>query len=40
MSGCRDIFFHVMEHKFAIAEIKSFLDQHGLRFLGFDSIRK
>ena len=36
MSGCRDIFFHVMEHRFTIPEIKSFLDQHGLRFLGFE----
>ena len=35
-SGCRDIFFHVMEHRFTIPEIKSFLDQHGLRFLGFE----
>ena len=25
-----------MEHTFTIPEIKSFLDQHGLRFLGFE----
>jgi hypothetical protein len=35
-SGCRDIFFHVMEHRLTIPEIRSFLDQHGLRFLGFE----
>ncbi|MGC1348708.1 MAG: class I SAM-dependent methyltransferase, partial [Xanthobacteraceae bacterium] len=35
-SGCRDIFFHVMEHRFTIPEIRSFLDQHRLRFLGFE----
>ena len=39
-SGCRDIFFHVMEHRFTIPEIKSFLDQSGLRFLGFELDRK
>ena len=39
-SGCRDIFFHVMEHRFTIPEIKSFLDQNGLRFLGFELDRK
>jgi SAM-dependent methyltransferase len=36
MSGCRDIFFHVMEHRFTIPRIKSFLDQNGFRFLGFE----
>ena len=36
MSGCRDIFFHVMEHRLTIPAIKSFLDENGLRFLGFE----
>src|SRR5271169_865262 len=36
MSGCRDIFFHVMEHRFTIPAIKSFLDENGLCFLGFE----
>ena len=35
-SGCRDIFFHVMEHRFTIPQIKSFLDQNGFGFLGFE----
>lgn len=30
------MFFHVMEHKFTIPEIKSFLDDEGLSFLGFE----
>jgi SAM-dependent methyltransferase len=40
MSGCRDIFFHVMEHRLTIPEIKSFLDEHGLSFLGFEAESK
>ena len=36
MSGCRDVFFHVMEHRFTIPAIKSFLDENRLRFLGFE----
>jgi 2-polyprenyl-3-methyl-5-hydroxy-6-metoxy-1,4-benzoquinol methylase/tetratricopeptide (TPR) repeat protein len=35
-SGCRDMFFNVMEHRLTIAEIKSFLDQEGFAFLGFE----
>jgi SAM-dependent methyltransferase len=35
-SGCRDMFFNVMEHRLTIADIKSFLDEHGLAFLGFE----
>jgi SAM-dependent methyltransferase len=37
MSGCRDVFFHVMEHRFTIPAIKSFLDENRLRFLGFET---
>jgi SAM-dependent methyltransferase/tetratricopeptide (TPR) repeat protein len=36
ISGCRDLLFNVMEHRFTIPEIKSFLSEHGLSFLGFD----
>jgi SAM-dependent methyltransferase len=36
MSGCRDMFFNVMEHRLTIPEIKSFLDDEGLYFLGFE----
>jgi 2-polyprenyl-3-methyl-5-hydroxy-6-metoxy-1,4-benzoquinol methylase len=35
-SGCRDMFFNVMEHRLTIADIKSFLDEHGFAFLGFE----
>jgi SAM-dependent methyltransferase len=35
-SGCRDLFFHVMEHRLSIPQIGRFLDEQGLRFLGFD----
>ena len=36
MSGCRDMFFNVMEHRFTIAEIKASLVEQGLSFLGFE----
>jgi hypothetical protein len=36
MSGCRDIFFNVMEHRFTLPQIKAVLDEHGLSFLGFE----
>lgn len=36
MSGCRDLLFNVMEHRFTIPEIVQFLDEQGLLFLGFD----
>jgi SAM-dependent methyltransferase len=36
MSGCRDMFFNVMEHRFTLPQIKAFLDEHGLLFLGFE----
>ena len=35
-SGCRDLLFHVQEHRFSIPEIASFLAEHGLGFVGFD----
>jgi len=37
MSGCRDLLFHVMEHRFTIPRIKAFLDEEKLSFLGFNT---
>jgi 2-polyprenyl-3-methyl-5-hydroxy-6-metoxy-1,4-benzoquinol methylase len=36
MSGCRDLLFHVMEHRFTIQKIASFVREHELSFLGFE----
>jgi SAM-dependent methyltransferase len=36
MSDCRDMLFHVMEHQFTIPQIKAFIAEQGLSFLGFD----
>jgi SAM-dependent methyltransferase len=36
MSGCRDLLFNVMEHRFTITGLKIFLREHGLSFLGFE----
>ena len=36
MGGCRDLFFHVMEHRFSISRIAAFLHENGLKFLGFE----
>ena len=36
MSGCRDILFNVMEHRFTVPEIAACLDEFGLVFLGFE----
>ena len=35
-SGCRDLLFHVQEHRFSIPEIARFIAQNGLAFVGFD----
>lgn len=37
MSGCRDLLFNVMEHRFTIARIKAFLSAQNLAFLGFEA---
>jgi SAM-dependent methyltransferase len=34
-SGCRDLLFHVQEHRLTLPAIKSFLAEHELQFLGF-----
>lgn len=36
MSGCRDLLFNVMEHRFTLPEIAAFLHQHELYFHGFE----
>jgi len=36
MSGCRDLLFHVHERRFNLLQIRSMLDELGLRFLGFE----
>ncbi len=36
MSGCRDLFFHVMEHRFSIPQIAAFLHENELKFIGFE----
>jgi hypothetical protein len=36
MSGCRDLFFHVMEHRSTIPQIAAILHENGLEFLGFE----
>jgi SAM-dependent methyltransferase len=36
VSGCRDMLFNVMEHRFTIPRIKTFLMDQQLSFLGFD----
>jgi len=35
MSGCRDLCFHVQEHRLTIPQIKTFLADNGLTFIGF-----
>ena len=36
MSNCRDLVFHVQEHRFTISRLQDSLDQLGLKFDGFD----
>jgi hypothetical protein len=35
-SGCRDLVFHVQEHRLALPQIKEFLDAEKLAFIGFE----
>jgi SAM-dependent methyltransferase len=35
-SECRDLLFHVEEHRCTIPQIKSFMDAHGLKLIGFE----
>lgn len=36
MSGCRDLMFHVHEHRFTLPQVESMIARLGLRFLGFE----
>ncbi|MBT8521732.1 tetratricopeptide repeat protein [Polynucleobacter paneuropaeus] len=36
MSACRDLVFHVQEHRMRLDKIDQFLEKHQLKFLGFD----
>jgi tetratricopeptide (TPR) repeat protein len=37
LSGCRDLLFHVEEHRLRLPEIAAFIEAAGLAFLGFDA---
>jgi trans-aconitate methyltransferase/tetratricopeptide (TPR) repeat protein len=36
MSACRDLLFHVQEHRLTLPQIAAFLGEHGLTMLGFE----
>jgi SAM-dependent methyltransferase len=36
MSGCRDLLFHVQEHRFTLPQVGSMIERLGLSFLGFE----
>lgn len=36
LSSCRDLIFHVQEHRFTIPQLRKVLDELNLEFLGFD----
>ena len=36
LSECRDLLFHVQEHRYSLPQIQNILDKLGLTFLGFD----
>lgn len=36
LSGCRDLLFHVQEHCLDVTDIRAFLEENGLVFLGFE----
>jgi tetratricopeptide (TPR) repeat protein/SAM-dependent methyltransferase len=37
LSGCRDLMFHVEEHRLNLPEVAAFIADEGLAFLGFDA---
>jgi 2-polyprenyl-3-methyl-5-hydroxy-6-metoxy-1,4-benzoquinol methylase len=39
-SECRDLLFHVQEHRFTLPQIAAFLDENELKFVGFNIGRK
>ena len=36
ISECRDLLFHVQEHRLTLGQIESFLSEFGLHFIGFE----
>jgi hypothetical protein len=36
ISGCRDLLFHVQEHRLSLPQIAAFIAGNGLSFLGFE----
>ena len=36
MSDCRDLLFHVQEHRFTLPQLERIIEDLGLRFLGFE----
>lgn len=36
MSGCRDLLFHVQEHRFTLLQIAALIERLGLTFIGFE----
>ncbi|MEM9470264.1 MAG: hypothetical protein AAF988_08890, partial [Pseudomonadota bacterium] len=38
LSQCRDLLFHVQEHRFTLEQIKEILERNNLRFMGFTTI--
>ena len=36
LSECRDLLFHVQEHRLTLPEIASFIAENNLQFLGFE----
>jgi len=36
LSACRDLLFHVQEHRMTLDLIRNFIEEHGLTFLGFE----
>jgi 2-polyprenyl-3-methyl-5-hydroxy-6-metoxy-1,4-benzoquinol methylase/Tfp pilus assembly protein PilF len=36
ISGCRDLLFHIQEHRLTLHQIGSFLAENGLEFIGFE----
>lgn len=35
-SECRDLLFHVQEHRLTLGQIERFISEHGLQFIGFE----
>jgi tetratricopeptide (TPR) repeat protein/SAM-dependent methyltransferase len=35
-SECRDLLFHVQEHRLTLGQIEGFISEHGLQFIGFE----